>query len=102
MQELTQAEIDQVHGGVGPVGAAIGAVIGGVGAAAATAITGGNPGAVITAGLCGAATGAVAGASGIGAISLAVRVLHQGVIGAGLTAGGGWAYDQLSKPVQSK
>jgi lactobin A/cerein 7B family class IIb bacteriocin len=61
VRELTFEEIEEVTGSMGPVGAAVGAVIGGMASAGHAMASVSSPGTIIAAGLAGAAVGGVTG-----------------------------------------
>ncbi len=70
IQELTLEEMDQVHGGFGPTGAVVGAVIAGGG----VALNGGNAGQVVAAAIFGGVSGFF-GAVGMPASAIAVGLM---------------------------
>lgn len=88
MRELTMEEMDEVVGGVGPVGAAIGVAVG----AGSAAVQGGNAGEIIAGGILGGASGFFGGlatASGVGGFGrslLATFAVETGIMSGSVTS----------------
>lgn len=90
IQELTEQEIEQVHGGVGPIGAVVGGVVGAIGAGATAWATGQDAFEVAGAAAIGALTGAfMGGTTGMFGIASLIRGIQiTTVTTAGALAGG--------------
>lgn len=93
MRELTFEEVEEVTGSVGPVGAAVGAVIGGMAAAGNAMASASSTGTIISAGLAGAAVGGVTGwfmpggSAGLAMARGAIRAGQVGLVEGAVTGG---------------
>lgn len=93
VRELTFEEIEEVTGSVGPVGAAVGAVIGGMAGAGTAMASVSSPGTIIAAGLAGAAVGGVTGffvpggSAGLAWAHGAIRAGQFGLVEGAVTGG---------------